>query len=409
VSARREAIAAPATRVVMPALAVGVLALAACVVGALGNPDQFFRSYLLAFTFWNGLTVGSMAVLMLQYLTGGAWGIAIRRELEAATRTLPLTILAFLPILFGAHRLYEWTHPDAVAHDEILRKKTLYLNLPFFTVRAFVAFAAWMAMAYFLNRLSLRQDVQPGKDVDRRLALLSGGGLVVYALTVTWTSVDWVMSLEPHWYSSMYGVLYMVGFALGALALAAIAVVKLSGREAGGDAPATFAGTEPATSLSEFVGPRIRHDLGKMLFAFTMLWGYVTFSQYLIIWMGNLPEEISWYLARFRGGWGVIAWAVLLLHFAVPFLLLLSRRANRNPRMLVFSAGILFLMRFVNDAWMVIPAFSPAVLRIHWMDLVAPIGLGGLWIAFYARNLTARPLLPVHDPGFEEALAHGRE
>jgi hypothetical protein len=140
-----------------------------------------------------------------------------------------------------------------------------------------------------------------------------------------------------------------------------------------------------------------------------MFWAYVNFSQYLIVWMGNLPEEITWYLARFRGGWGVIAWAVLLFHFAVPFLLLLSRRANRNPRLLVLSAALLFFMRFVNDAWMVIPAFSPGAFRIHWMDLAAPLGLGGLWLWFYARNLTARPLLPVHDPGFEEALAHGRE
>ena len=402
-SARRDT-AAPAVRFGTPALAVGVLALVACVVGGLGNPDQFFRSYLLAFVFWNGLTVGSLAVLMLQYLTGGAWGIAIRRELEAATRTLPLTTLAFLPILFGAHRLYEWTHADVVAHDEVLRKKALYLNLPFFTVRAVLAFAAWMAMAYFLNRWSLREDEKPGnlKEVRRRLALLSGGGLVVYALTVTWTSVDWVMSLEPHWYSTMYGVLYMVGFGLGALALAAIAVVTLSGETA---APAH----RPANSLAEFLGPRIRGDIGKMLFAFVMLWAYVHFSQYLIVWMGNLPEEISWYLARFRGGWGVIGWAVLLLHFAVPFLLLLSRRANRNPRLLVFAAALLFFMRFVSDAWMVIPAFSPGALRIHWMDLAAPLGLGGVWVWFYARNLTARPLLPVHDPGFEEALAHGRE
>jgi hypothetical protein len=392
VSARRDA-AAPAVRFATPALAVGALALIACIVGAMSNPDQFFRSYLVAFVFWNGLTVGSLAVLMLQYLTGGAWGIAIRRELEAATRTLPLTTLAFLPILFGARRLYEWTHADVVAHDELLQKKALYLNLPFFTVRAVIAFAAWMAMAYFLNRWSLRQDAQASKEVDRRLALLSGGGLVVYALTVTWTSVDWVMSLEPHWYSTMYGVLYMVGFALGALALAAIAVVKLSDRE----------------PVADFLGPRIRHDLGKMLFAFTMFWAYVYFSQYLIVWMGNLPEEISWYLARFRGGWGVVAWAILILHFVVPFLLLLSRRANRNPRLLVLSAAILFGMRFVDVCWLVIPAFSPAALRIHWMDLAAPIGLGGLWLAFYARNLTARPLLPVHDPGFEEALAHGRE
>ena len=395
-SARRETSASTAETVARywkPALGVGVVALGACVAGALANPDQFFRSYLLAFVFWNGLTIGSLAVLMLQYLTGGAWGIAIRRELEAATRTLPLMVLAFLPVLFGAHRLYEWTHAEAVAHDALLQKKTFYLNVPFFAVRAAIAFAAWMAIAYTLNRWSLLQDERPGKDLDRRLALLSGGGLVVYALTTTFTSVDWVMSLEPHWYSTMYGVLYIVGQALAALALVSLTVVRLSGGE----------------PLADFLGPRIRHDLGKMMFAFTMLWAYVSFSQYLIVWSGNLPEEISWYLARFRGGWGFIGVAVLLLNFVVPFLLLLSRKANRDPKTLTLAAVLLVVMRFVDISWLVLPAFSRGAFHVTFMDFTLPIGLGGVWLFFYARNLADRPLLPANDPGFEEALAHGRE
>ena len=380
-------------RFAKPALVVGVAALAVCAAGAVARPDQFFRSYLLAFVFWNGLSIGAMAVLMLQYLTGGAWGIAIRRELEAATRTLPLTAIAFLPLLAGLHRLYEWTHAEAMAADELLRKKALYLNTPFFVARAVVAFAAWFAVAYFLNRWSAAQDERADPALSRRLQLLSGGGLVVYALTTTFTSVDWVMSLEPHWYSTMYGVLFMVGQALGALALATIAVVLLSGRE----------------PVSGFLGGRHRHDLGKMLFAFTMFWAYVGFSQYLIVWSGNLPEEISWYTARLRGGWGWVGAAVVLLHFVLPFLLLLSRGANRDPRTLAAAAALLLVMRFVDVAWLVLPAFSKGALRLDWMDLAAPIGLGGLWLAFYARNLTARPLLPVNDPGFQEALAHGRD
>ncbi|MGH9366834.1 MAG: hypothetical protein ACRD3M_04060 [Thermoanaerobaculia bacterium] len=375
------------------ALAVGVAALAACVAGAVARPDQFFRSYLLAFLFWNGLTTGAMAVLMLQYLTGGAWGIAIRRELEAATRTLPLTALAFVPLLAGLHRLYEWTHADAVAQDEILRKKALYLNTPFFVTRAVLAFAAWFAVAYFLNKWSAAQDVRPDPAINRRLQRLSGGGLVVYGLTTTFTSVDWVMSLEPHWYSTMYGVLFMIGQALAALALATAAVLSLSRLE----------------PVSGFLGGRHLHDLGKMMFAFTMLWAYVNFSQYLIVWSGNLPEEISWYLARLRGGWGWVGAAVLLFHFALPFLLLLSRQANRNPRTLASAALLLLVMRFVDVSWLVLPAFSAGAFRLGWMDLAAPVGLGGLWLAFYARNLAARPLLPVHDPGFEEAMAHGRD
>jgi len=375
------------------ALFVGLAALVACGLGAAANPGQFFRSYLLAFVFWNGLATGSMAVLMLQYLTGGAWGIAIRRELEAAMRTLPLMALAFLPVLAGLPRLYEWTHADAVAADEILRKKVLYLNTPFFVLRAVLAFAVWLAFAYFLDKWSRAQDAHADPGLDRRLQLLSGGGLVAYGLTTTFTSVDWVMSLEPHWYSTMYGVLFIVGQALGGLALATATVLRLSGTE----------------SVAALVGGRTRNDLGKMLFAFVMLWAYVSFSQYLITWSGNLPEEISWYLARLRGGWGAVGAAVLVFHFVLPFLLLISRQANRNPRILFGAAALLLFMRFVDVAWLVLPAFSKGTLRIHWMDLGVPLGLGGVWIAFYARNLAGRPLLPVHDPGFEEALAHGRD
>ncbi len=378
-----------------PALVAGVVLLGAGAAAGVANPDQFFRSYLVAFVFWNGLAVGSLAVLMLQYLTGGAWGIAIRRELEAATRTLPLTALAFVPLALGMHRLYEWTHADAVAHDPLLQKKVAYLNEPFFIARAAVAFLAWILMARALNRWSLEQDEASGdhKAIDRRLQLLSGGGLVVYALTTTFTSIDWVMSLEPHWYSTMYGVNFMISQGLGALALATAALLLVSG----------------FSPLAGFLGGRHRHDLGKMMFAFTMLWAYVNFSQYLIVWSGNLPEEISWYLARFRGGWGWVGLAILILHFVVPFLLLLSREANRNPRLLSLAAIILLAMRFVDVAWLVLPAFSKGVFRVHWMDFAVPAGLGGVWLALFARKLARRPLLPVHDPGFEEALAHGRE
>ena len=377
-----------------PMLIVGILGLATSVPALMGKPDMFYRSYLLAFVFWNGLAVGSLAILMLQYLTGGAWGIAIRRPLEAAARTLPLCVLFFLPIVFGMHSLYEWTHADVMAKDHLLQKKALYLNTPFFLVRTAVAFGAWLLLAYFLTRLSARQDAASDhRAIDRKLQKLSGGGLVVYALTVTWTSVDWVMSLEPHWYSTMYGVIFMVSQALAALAVATLAVLRLSRWE----------------PLESFLGPRTRHDLGKMTFAFVMIWAYVNFSQYLIVWSGNIPEEIHWYLARFRGGWGAVGIVILLFHFVLPFMLLLSRQANRNPRLLAAAVGLLVFMRFVDTAWLVLPAFSAGKFAIHWTDLTLPIGLGGLWIWLYTRNLVSRPLLPEHDPGFEEALAHGRE
>jgi len=388
------AVAAEAAKRSRGAFLVGLVALAGVTAYGTAHPDQFFRSYLLAFVFWNGLAVGSLAVLMLQYLTGGAWGIAIRRELEAATRTLPLTAIAFLPIAFGMHRLYEWTHADVLAHDELLQKKAAYLNEPFFLFRAALAFAIWIGLAYTLDRWSREQDAAADhKKIDRKLQLLSGAGLVAFALTTTWTSVDWVMSLEPHWFSTMFGVIFMAGQGLGALSLATFTVVRLS----------------RARPVSAFLGGRHMHDLGKMMFAFTMFWAYVTFSQYLIVWSGNLPEEITWYLARFRGGWGWVGLAVLLLQFVLPFLLLLSRRANRNPRTLSLAAALVVVMRFVDLSWLVLPAFSRGRFQIHPTDLTVPIALGAVWVGLYLRNLAARPLLPVHDPGFEEALAHGRD
>jgi hypothetical protein len=380
-------------RVAKPAGIAGLLALALAAAAAVaGGADQFFRSYLLGFVFWNGIGLGCLAVLMLQFVTGGAWGIAIRRLLESATRTLPLTAIAFLPLALGLSRLYEWSHADAVAKDELLQKKALYLNVPFFLSRAVLYFVLWLGAAWLLNRLSLREDSNPDRALVRRLQLTGAGGLVVYALTVTFASIDWVMSLEPHWFSTMYGVIFMVGQALGGMALVVATLVLLSKRK----------------PFSDFIQPSHFHDLGKMLFAFVMFWAYVSYSQYLIVWSGNLPEEIPWYLARFRGGWGWVGLAVLVLQFVVPFALLISRTANRNPRILFGAAALVVAVRFADICWLVLPAFSPKHFAIHWMDILVPAGLGGIWIAVFASQIPKRPLLPTGDPEFAEALAHGR-
>ena len=389
------ALPAALERVSRRALFVAVLALLAPVGAALSSgagAEKFFRSYLVGFVFWNGIALGCLAVLGLQYLTGGAWGIAIRRLLEAGTRTLPLMALLFVPLAFGLHHLYEWTHADALAKDALLQKKAVYLNAPFFLGRAALYFLVWLGLAWLLNRLSLTQDATGDRAIARRLQRAGAGGLLLYALTVTFASIDWVMSLEPHWFSTMYGVIFMVSQALGAMALVIAALVLLSHRK----------------PFADFLTAAHLHDLGKMLFAFVMIWSYVSFSQYLIVWSGNLPEEIPWYLARFKGGWGWIGLVVLLFQFLLPFLLLISRAANRNPRLLVTAAGIVVAVRFVDVAWLILPAFSPAHFRIHWTDLSVPIGIGGLWLSVFSAQLTKRPLLPVGDPDYAEALAHGR-
>jgi len=361
------------------ALVAGAAGLAACLAGGILSPAQLLRSYLVGYLFWIAIALGSLALVMLHHMVGGNWGYVIRRQLEAATGTLPLMAVLSLPLLGGVHQLYPWSHPGHISAS-----KALYLNVPFFAARTAVYFGVWIGLAFLLNRLSLEQDRTGEPAIVRRLQVLSGPGLLVYGLTVSFASVDWVMSLEPHWFSTIYGVLFMVGQALTTLAFAVTALMLLSRRE----------------PLAEVLTPGHFHDLGNLMLAFVMLWAYVAVSQFLIIWSANLPEEIPWYLARLEGGWGGIALLLVLFHFAVPFLLLLVRRVKRRMRVIAALAVAMMAMRLVDLFWIVAPAFHPGRLRVHWLDLAAPAAIGGLWIWFFLRRLKSRPLLPLHDPRF---------
>ena len=367
-------------------LLVGIAGLAACAAGAAANPAAFFRAYLVAYLFWLGIALGCMAIVLIHYLTGGAWGLVIRRVLESGTRTLPLLALAFLPLAFGLRELYEWARPEVVAADALLRHKSTYLNPPFFLVRAAIYLAAWIAVAAVLRRWSPEDAAPP-----RRLRVLAGPGLAVYGLTMTFAAIDWVMSLEPHWFSTVYGMMFATGQVLAGFAFV-IAVTTLLARRA---------------PLAGLVAPNHFTDLGNLLLAFVMLWAYLAFAQYLLIWAGNLPEEIPWYLRRQQGGWAAVAVALILFHFAVPFALLLSRAVKRHALLFV-AAGIL-CMRYVDLFWLVVPDLEPHGLSLHWMDVAAPVGLGGVWLATFGWQLDRRPLLPLHDPLLHEALGHGHD
>jgi len=368
-------------RVQSRSLIIGLTALAIAMAGAFLSPKQFLRSYLVAYLFWVGIALGSAAIVMLHHLVGGRWGFVIRRMLESATKTLPLMALLSLPIFFGARQLYAWALPG---NDHAVDHKSLYLNLPFFVIRSLIYFGSWIVLAYFLNKWSAEQDRTAERSITRRLQLLSGPGLLLYGLTVTFASIDWVMSLEPHWFSTIYGILFMVGQALSTLAFVTAILMLLS----------------PYPPISEVVTPDHFHDLGNLMLAFVMLWAYVAFSQFLIIWSGNLPEEIPWYLSRLRGGWQWIALFLFLFHFLVPFLLLLARATKRRMRVLSGLAISMIVMRLVDLFWMVSPAFHPHGLYVHWMDFITPVAIGGLWVAMFVWQLKARPLLPLHDPRF---------
>jgi hypothetical protein len=374
------------------ALIVGIVGFVLLLIGAVALVDlkQFFQAYLIGFTFWAGIAIGSLALLMLQHLTGGGWGLVIRRVLEASTRTLPLVVVLFIPIIIGAYSLYEWTDREKLAENPIIQFKTPYLNLPFFTVRAVVYFGIWLLLAFFLNKWSLEQDRTGDARFTKNMRVLSGPGMVLLIFSVSFAAIDWFMSLEPEWSSTIYGFIFVASWSLSALAFV-IAVM------------ATLSKGEP---LNRIVAPLHFHDLGKLLLALVMLWAYFAFSQFLIIWSGNLPEEIHWYLVRTHGAWGAIIVAIGILHFGAPFLFLLSRSLKRNPQKLVIVAILVLVMRVIDLWWMLIPAFTREhfSVRLLLMVIVSPIAIGGFWLWFFSWQLSKRALIPVNDPQFESVM-----
>lgn len=370
-------------------LAAAVAGAVLLVIGAITLREQFFRSYLMAFELFLSLSLGALAITMLHHVTGGAWGFVLRRVFEAAIGNLVLLALLFLPILIGLPILYPWARPEIVANDPILQHKQLYLNPTAFTIRAAVYFSIWCTMAFLLRRWSADQDQR--RDVEgsaRRMRNLSGAGILIYALTVTFATIDFAMSLEPHWYSSVYALLMVVIQGLMALAF--------------GTAFAAFAraadplrGKDPQSHF---------HDLGNLMLAFVMLWAYMMFCQYLITWAGNLPTEIPWYLNRMEGGWGQVGVFLVLFHFVAPFLFLLFRDNKRNMRVLGALAGWLLLMVLVDFIWFLSPAFYPKQITIHWLDGGALLGIGGLWVFGFSRLLGRRPLIPLGDPDLPESF-----
>lgn len=370
------------------ALVVGAVAAVAAVAGAFLDRDQFFRSYLVAFLWVIGFPLGCLAVTMLHHVTKGAWGVVIRRILEASSRTLPFLLLLFVPVVLGMGTLFKWTDPEYVAHDELVAAKTPYLNEPFFLIRAAIFFAIWMGLAWYLNRASRRQDETGDPNIALRLQLVGALGLGAYVLTCTFASIDWLMSLDAHWFSSIYGIYFIGGHTLTAVAFV-IPIAMLLAQQA---------------PMDKVFLPSHFHDFGKLMLAFMMLWAYFSLSQFIIIWSGNLPEDIPWYLDRTQGIWKIVAQVLVFLHFVLPFLLLLSTDLKRDGRRLAGVAILLLAMRWVDLYWQAAPAMG--LEGLHWLDFVLPFALGGPWLWLFFRELAKRPLLPRNEPFLKEALDH---
>ncbi len=381
------------------ALAVGAAGLVACAAARLLWPGAFFHGYLVGYVFWVGISLGCLGLTMLHHLVGGGWGLPIRRPMESAGITLlPLAIL-FLPIALGLPHLYEWARPDAVEHDAILRAKSSYLNVGFFLARTGGYFALWLVMALLIDRLSAAQDERTDFGPSRWLGGLAGPGLILLFLTGSFAAIDWMMSLEPHWVSSIYGAMVVVGEGLSTLAMLVVIVVRMSDRR----------------PMSEAAAPGRLHDLGNLMLAFTMLWAYMAFSQYLIIWSGNLPEEIPWYLRRARGAWQWVALALIVFHFFLPFFVLLFRENKRYGRLLVRVAAWILAMHWLDLAWLIIPASieidrGSRAPQIPWgtvlLSLASLAGVGGIWLAAFLWRLKAWPLIPLNDPNLNVVLEH---
>jgi hypothetical protein len=377
-------------RVQQGALIIGLLALAVTACGLWFNSSQFFFSYLFGELFWLQLALGCFLLAMIHHLTGGRWGYPARRFFEAGFMTLPLLLVLFIPVFFGLHQLYPWARAGEVAAEKVLSHRHAYQNQWAYIGRTVFCLAVWTWMAWCLRRWSRQQDATTDAGPTRKSRRLSGVGIVIYSLMATFAHIDWIMSLEKHWYSTMFAVVVIIGQILLGLAFSVILLTR-------------FRVEEP---LVRVIGQAQYHQLGNLLLAFVLFWTYVSFGELLIIYSGDLPHELDWYLHRIAAGWKYMVAALGLFHFFLPFYLLLFRAVKKHVAPITALAAVLFVAHIVSVYWMVLPALHPNGVRMSWLDFSAPIGIGGLWLSLFLANLKAAPLLPQHDPGLQFAFRY---
>ena len=376
----------------VPALVIGILGAIACIIGWMAQPEQFYRAYLPSYIFWFEIVVGSLGILMLQYVTGGEWGVLIRRPLGAAARTIIVMAVLFIPIIIGAKYIYIWANPDIVAHDVILQHKQRWLSYGFWIGRTVFYFALWILWAWRIRMLSLKfyEDRAPETELRRRA--WAGAGLPMIVLTLTFCSIDWIMALEPKWYSSMFGITFLVSAGLAAYAFVILLLTQLSRTKA----------------MSDILKPTHFRDLGNLMLAFVMFFAYTAFSQFLLIWYGNLKEEVPYYLKREHGGWGVLIGLLIIFHFFLPFFMLLMRSIKDRPQTIAIVAVLILVMRYVHNLWLISPAFYGEHFHFSWMSIASFAAIGGIWFWFFVNQLKGQTIIPIHETWVEEAIRDGR-
>lgn len=371
------------------ALSVGALGAVLCGIGFVIDREQFFQSYLVGWVFWVAVAIACLGWQMVQHLTAGGWGLVLRRTLEAGARTIPFLFVLFLPFLLGMDSVWHWASEEA-AGDALIQKKVLWLNVPFFWARIFGYFAIWTLYAYLLSHYSKKQDETGAPAATVRMRVLSGPGVVLFVLTATAASWDLLMSLDAHWFSSLYGFYFVTSTALTGMLFMTVAAWWLAQRP----------------PMNRVLTAKHFHDYGKLTLALVMFWAYMALSQFLITWSGNVPEFAVWYQDRNTGGWKPFTVLLILFHFFVPFLILLSATLKKQPGKLVLVALYLLFMRWIDLYWQTAPNFHDEI-TVHWLDLAAMVAVGGLWIFLFVGELGKRSLIPINDPYLPDLVPAG--
>ena len=379
----------PWNRLPMIGSAVAVLGIAGCAILGPGNPKQFYFSWLVSFLYFLTLALGGLFFVLIQYASQGSWGIVVRRIGETVFATMPVLAVLFVPVLFGLHDLYSWSVPGAADHDALLQWKSPFLNVRFFVIRAVIYFLSWSTIALVYYSRSRSQDTTGDPAVSARLRRFAGPAIIVMAITSTFASIDWIVSLSPRWYSTMFGVYFFAGSFIGFIALMSVLVPAM--RRAG--------------LLETVITPEHLHDIGKFLFAFMCFWAYIAFSQFLLIWYGNLPEEAIWYKARITASWKSVAVLLMVGHFGVPFLYLIGRSVKRHAATLALGGAWLLTMHFVDLYWQVMPTLHTEGVSVTALDLAAFLAVGGCFVAAMGWLMRRQALVPLRDPRLPESLA----
>lgn len=369
-------------------LIVGLIGLVAGGAGYWVDSQQFFFSYLVAFVFWFTFAAGGLFFVLLHHLVSATWSVVVRRMAESVMGVFPYLALLFIPIIFGIHDLFHWSHAEAVANDTLLQYKAPYLNIGFFGIRAGIYFSIWMLLSFLLRRNSLKQDNGGFQNFPNKMAFISAPGMIAFALTLTFASFDWIMSLDPHWYSTIFGVYIFSGCVVSIFAFMIIVFRYLRKREV----------------LKESVTLEHYHDMGKMLFAFMVFWAYMAFSQYFIIWYGNVPEETIWFLNRWEGSWKAVSLLLVFGNFGLPFFIMITRVAKRADAMMLVMAVWLLVMHWVDIYWLIMPTLHKHGFHLSWMDAALTIGIGGMFFFFFWNQFIAHPIVPVGDPKLKASI-----